>query len=101
VRHSQSGHPVEHGALNGGLDLLLVKNPGPKLPSERRLKSEYSILGKTCRVQPLNLRQPYRSCASIARKVASRHGGGSAPSPNLAFRHGTMVATAPQAITAS
>ena len=56
------------------------------------------------RVQPLELRQPYRLSTSIVRRVASRatrRVGGSVPSLILTSRRGTMVATASQANPAS
>jgi len=47
VRHSQSGHLVEHGVFDGGLDLLIVKAPRPELASEHRLESEHRIFSQT------------------------------------------------------
>src|SRR5260370_14367847 len=46
VRHSQSGHLVEHGAFDGGLDPLILKGPRPKLPFEHSLESGHRILSQ-------------------------------------------------------
>jgi hypothetical protein len=47
VRHSQSGHLVEHGAFDGGLDPLIVKGPRPKLPSEHNPRLEQQLRAQT------------------------------------------------------
>jgi len=78
VRHPEPCHPIQHGTLDGSLDLLVLKDPRAELPSEYRLEAKHRVLwqalpGAAARRSPpisaLCLNRPQRC---IARHTPSR-----------------------------